>query len=354
MPQEKNIPLAKDLLLLMQSTGKSIINNTETTDSFAKHIQEITSLGYKGNIHGNFARFICRHSHLATGDKDRWTGEILVDWVVLDTARCLTSNKFVQGINVNKFRSALSFQPPDFHLIPNPGFSTPVYFTFGLSKIYKLVLSGQYDDIFNKILLWRTLYEEPFHKSIYGLNIRSVAEFIQAYIAETLSNDTDMPFELTVDFFKNKENLDKFLQYQKNKSIEREEKNLEQENQRKRDKEEAGKRSEIAKQQEIENRLNKLKKENIMGQKQKDVVIEMLDGKIYGKATTTGNNAAWICPCGNPTPLIGRTYGTAPQSDNVVICRRCKKYYFLVPVDGKSNKPPAKIIETSADYAYQK
>ena len=57
------------LLPLMQKSGRLIADDATTTVSFAKHIQEIISLGYDGDIHSNFSKFICQNYYLATEDK---------------------------------------------------------------------------------------------------------------------------------------------------------------------------------------------------------------------------------------------------------------------------------------------
>ncbi len=74
---QRNITLAKKLLPLMQKSGKLIADDITTTNSFAKYIQEIISLGYDGDIHSNFSKFICHNYYLASEDKVEWVGEIL-------------------------------------------------------------------------------------------------------------------------------------------------------------------------------------------------------------------------------------------------------------------------------------
>ena len=43
-----------------------------------------------------------------------------------------------------------------------------------------------------------------------------------------------------------------------------------------------------------------------MSQKQKEIEVKLKDGSIR-KGIATGNNAAWICVCGLPDPLLGRS-----------------------------------------------
>ena len=289
----KNILLAKKLLPLMQKSGRLIADDITTTNSFAKHIQEIISLGYDGDIHSNFSKFICQNYSLATDDKVKWVGEILLDWVVLDTTRCLTTKKYncvlSRDIGENKFLDSLSFRPPDFNLEAHP--YTEVAITFWrlpLGRIEDLIISGQYDDIFDKILLWRTYCKEPFHNYKYGLNIRSVDEYtsvlfikkfydvIETFYDEFTGRNFRIIWQSAVKFFSKEENICQFIQHKEKKEMAAKRERIENETRNRESKiyleEEKKRRTEIHE----ENRIKKLTSAKC-GQKQKIIVLEMLD-----------------------------------------------------------------------------
>jgi len=68
-----------------------------------------------------------------------------------------------------------------------------------------------------------------------------------------------------------------------------------------------------------------------MPQAQNGVPLMFQQGPI-GAATATGNNAAWLCPCGRPAPLVGRSGAVAgPTPRTEVACPICKRRYFVRP-----------------------
>jgi hypothetical protein len=60
-----------------------------------------------------------------------------------------------------------------------------------------------------------------------------------------------------------------------------------------------------------------------------EVELEWLSGS-KGTARAVGNNAAWLCACGE-VPLGPTRYGIDP-------CPRCGKRFEVVPVDGPGSK----------------
>jgi hypothetical protein len=52
------------------------------------------------------------------------------------------------------------------------------------------------------------------------------------------------------------------------------------------------------------------------------------------RAVATGNNAAWICICRRPMPLIGRSGPAKGVTEkSTVYCPDCGRRYFVVPED---------------------
>jgi hypothetical protein len=68
-----------------------------------------------------------------------------------------------------------------------------------------------------------------------------------------------------------------------------------------------------------------------MPQEQRDVEVRFLDGSKR-RGIATGNNAAWLCPCGRDVPLVGRTGLASGVTDAFrVDCPDCYRAYFPVP-----------------------
>jgi len=84
-----------------------------------------------------------------------------------------------------------------------------------------------------------------------------------------------------------------------------------------------------------------MKKSN--GQTQRIVSVHLLDGSLKD-ATATGNNAAWLCCCGRPTPLLGRTGKMTVSQGYIVTCPHCERFYFVVP-DGRDCGKVLKVEE---------
>ena len=200
---KKNMPMAEKLFPAMQQAGVDIINGTATSVSVAKHIEEILALGYKGKIHERFSDFVIQNTDFldphwrmefsAGPHLIKPVGEILVDWIVLEAARKLTTGeRIVIGIHYgdarDEFLRKLPFIPPDFNIPAHP--YTPVAHTFWglghhMGRVEHLADSKKYDDIFDKILLWKTSDKEPFHLSRFN-GIRSVEDYHQQRVTEIL------------------------------------------------------------------------------------------------------------------------------------------------------------------------
>lgn len=63
------------------------------------------------------------------------------------------------------------------------------------------------------------------------------------------------------------------------------------------------------------------------------VTVTLLD-KAEGEARAEGNNAAWLCPCGEPVPLLARGYhgyGSPPY----VIYPGCDRAYQVCRDDDR-------------------
>ena len=71
-----------------------------------------------------------------------------------------------------------------------------------------------------------------------------------------------------------------------------------------------------------------------MPQTLRNIPLQLKDGAAR-EAVAVGNNAAWLCPCGRPLPLLGRTHdrpGEAPANYRVV-CPSCNRQYIIDPAD---------------------
>ncbi len=63
------------------------------------------------------------------------------------------------------------------------------------------------------------------------------------------------------------------------------------------------------------------------------------------RASVLGNSATWHCVCGNPVALQGHSGAAAgPTLDTVVVCPRCQRVYFVIPMD-RSHGPPIEVVE---------
>jgi len=80
-----------------------------------------------------------------------------------------------------------------------------------------------------------------------------------------------------------------------------------------------------------------------MPQVQVEISITYLDGH-QAVAASTGNNAAWLCICHRPVPLLG--YSDDAQrttSAAVVECPKCKRRYRVLAPGAR--KVPTGIVE---------
>jgi hypothetical protein len=57
----------------------------------------------------------------------------------------------------------------------------------------------------------------------------------------------------------------------------------------------------------------------------KRIVDVELRGGGRSKAIATGRNAAWICSCGRPEPLLGR------PGVSTIDCPQCHRKYYVLP-----------------------
>jgi hypothetical protein len=81
-----------------------------------------------------------------------------------------------------------------------------------------------------------------------------------------------------------------------------------------------------------------------MPQAQHIVAVELIGGRT-SRAIATGGNAAWICVCGRPEPLLGRAGAlTGVSSGTRVDCPGCGRKYFVVPI-GEDRGRVAKVVE---------
>jgi len=170
------------ILTAMRGFGKQLIAETVTRATADEHIAEMQKLGYDGALHAKFSNFIYRNRNLKPQGDDLicWFGEILVDYIFLEAARSMT-NQDAMGM-CRKCNSCClwPFTPPAFHLDQRPyteAAATFWKFGYQFGRVEFLADKGKYDEIFDKILLWRTYYKEPFHAIRYGLHIRSASAY---------------------------------------------------------------------------------------------------------------------------------------------------------------------------------
>jgi len=69
--------------------------------------------------------------------------------------------------------------------------------------------------------------------------------------------------------------------------------------------------------------------------KLREIPLNALDGKA-GTARAEGNNAAWMCACGDALPLLGRSF--PPKHAPNTVCPKCGRRYAL---QTSENKPVA-------------
>jgi len=80
-----------------------------------------------------------------------------------------------------------------------------------------------------------------------------------------------------------------------------------------------------------------------MPQVQTELFITFLDGH-QAVAAATGNNAAWLCLCHRPIPLLGYSDSEEPVSvASIVQCPKCERRYRVIAPSLK--KVPTKIVE---------
>jgi hypothetical protein len=73
----------------------------------------------------------------------------------------------------------------------------------------------------------------------------------------------------------------------------------------------------------------------------------IFQNELMGEAIATGNNAAWLCPCGWALPLIGRSGATAgPTAGTEVNCPSpvCGRRYFVEP-NGYDQAAVLRVVE---------
>ena len=80
-----------------------------------------------------------------------------------------------------------------------------------------------------------------------------------------------------------------------------------------------------------------------MPQAQHEISITYLDGHT-AIAASTGNNAAWLCICHRPVPLLGYSDDAERISVAAVVeCPKCRrKYRVMAP---SKRKVPTEVVE---------
>jgi hypothetical protein len=64
-----------------------------------------------------------------------------------------------------------------------------------------------------------------------------------------------------------------------------------------------------------------------------------------GCASVINNCATWHCACGNPIALQGKSGpASGPTRESAVVCDRCARVYFVIPLD-RSFGPPVEVVE---------
>jgi hypothetical protein len=82
-----------------------------------------------------------------------------------------------------------------------------------------------------------------------------------------------------------------------------------------------------------------------------NIVPLLLRQDLQLLAIATGNNAAWLCPCGYQYPLIGRSGAVAgPTPATEVHCPICQRRYFVLP-DGYDQAAVLRVEELAAERA---
>jgi hypothetical protein len=80
-----------------------------------------------------------------------------------------------------------------------------------------------------------------------------------------------------------------------------------------------------------------------MPQVQREITIAFLDGHT-ALAASTGNNAAWLCACHRPVPLLGCSdSGEGASAAAVVECPKCRRRYRIIAPGAR--KAPNEIVE---------
>lgn len=86
-----------------------------------------------------------------------------------------------------------------------------------------------------------------------------------------------------------------------------------------------------------------------MPQTLRNIPLQLSDGPAC-EAVAVGNNAAWLCPCGRPLPLLGRTHdrpGEAPANYRVV-CPGCNRQYIIDPADDSPQGRAVQVRELAS------
>lgn len=62
-------------------------------------------------------------------------------------------------------------------------------------------------------------------------------------------------------------------------------------------------------------------------------------------ASVLGSCASWLCPCGNPIALQGRSGPpSGPTPETITTCPQCRRSYFVIPQD-REHGPPVEVVE---------
>jgi hypothetical protein len=66
------------------------------------------------------------------------------------------------------------------------------------------------------------------------------------------------------------------------------------------------------------------------------IPIAFLDA-THGEARAEGNNATWLCPCGDPVPIMGRCYFAFGYNCHTV-CQCGRQYHVIGDEDKRAER----------------
>ena len=80
---------------------------------------------------------------------------------------------------------------------------------------------------------------------------------------------------------------------------------------------------------------------NLQEQRTIPLVVQTGEPRL---ASATGNNAAWLCPCGRKLPLVGTTF-PKNRPPREVECPECRNLYKLVPEKNSTEKNSTTVLK---------